>query len=169
MSFNPFERRSGLDRRESLWASLLAGHFLQRRKGGRRAEDAHPVARDRHAAHWLAAALLVLLLSIIDALLTLTLTLINQHDAQEINPFMAPLVNGGSPAFAWWKLGLTAFGVIVLIQFAHVRLFVLIPAGVLLYAALLAYLALISYEWHLIHLHGPEISVISSRVPDPLN
>ncbi len=167
MSSNPFERRSGSDRRESLWAGLVAGHFLQRRRGGRRAEDAHPVARDRHAAHWLAAALLVLLLSIIDALLTLTL--INRHGAQEINPFMAPLVHGGSPAFAWWKLGLTAFGVIVLIQFAHVRLFGLIPAGVLLYAALAGYLALISYEWHLIHLHGPEISVISSRVSDPLN
>jgi hypothetical protein len=167
MSFNPMERRSGSDRRESLWASLLAGHFLQRRKGGRRAEDAHPVARDRHAAHWLAAAVLVLALSITDAFLTLTL--INQHGAQEINPFMAPLVHGDSPAFAWWKLGLTAFGVIVLIQFAHVRLFGLIPAGALLYAALLGYLALISYEWHLIHLDGPESSVVSSGVFHPVN
>jgi hypothetical protein len=155
-----------LDRRDRLWRGLLAGHWLRRRSGGRRANERHPVVRDTHSAHWLAAGVLVLALSVLDAILTLTL--IHNHGAQEVNPFMAPLVDGsGGQAFAWWKLGLTIFGVVVLIQLAHVRLFGLLPAGVLLYLALLGYVVLIPYEWQL--LSAPATDVVSSGPEHPLH
>lgn len=111
-------------------------------------------------------AVLVLMLSITDAFLTLTLM---RHGAQEINPFMAPLVEGGGKSFAWWKLGLTAFGVMVLTAFAHVRLFGRIPAGCLLYLVLLGYIVLVAYEWHLLHNHAHAMDLVSSWLPHPLH
>ncbi len=51
---------------------------------------------------------LILLLSIADALFTLTLL---QHGASEANPLMAPLVTGSGHGFAFWKVGLTTTGV----------------------------------------------------------
>ncbi len=41
-----------------------------------------------------------------------------RHGAEEINPIMAPLLEGDSPAFAYWKVWLTAFGVLMLTTFA---------------------------------------------------
>ncbi len=161
---HPIERRSGRERRLQPLRGLVAGHWLRRRHGGRRDDDAHAAARDWHSSHWLAVAVLILALSVVDALMTLTLM---RHGAQEINPFMAPLIEGGGPAFAWWKVGLTAFGVVVLTALAHIRLFGRIPAGCILYVVLLGYLVLIAYEWHLL-LH-PASEFVSSRLSHPLH
>lgn len=119
---------------------------------------------DWHSAHWLGVCVLVLLLSILDAFLTLTLI---RHGGTELNPFMAPLIDGGGPSFAYWKMGLTATGVLVLTAFAHVRLFGRVPAGCLLYLVLLGYLVLIGYEWHL--LHRVETHFVSYRIGHPLH
>lgn len=120
---------------------------MRRRRGGRRRDDAHPAGIDWHDAHWLGAALLLVLLCIADALLTLTLV---KHGASEVNPLMAPLVVGNSPGFAYWKLGLTITGVVVLVVLARARLFGIIPAGLLLYLVLAMYVVLVTYELHLL-------------------
>lgn len=161
---HPFERRSGRERRERTLHALLSGHWIRRRRGGRRSDDAHPVLRDWHDPRWLGVTVLVLLLSITDAFMTLTLL---RHGAQEINPFMAPLIEGGGPSFAYWKLGLTSFGALVLTAFAHVRLFGRIPAGCLLYLVLLGYVVLVAYEWHLLQQIGTNF--VSSRLVHPLH
>jgi hypothetical protein len=109
--------------------------------------DAHPAGIDWHDAHWLGAAVLVVLLCIADALLTLTLM---KHGASEVNPLMAPLVVGSGQGFAYWKLGLTIAGVVVLVVLARARLFGLVPAGVLLYVILALYVVLVGYEWQLL-------------------
>ena len=159
----PIERRRGRDRRHPL-KGLLAGHWFRRRVGGRRYRDAHPAARDWHPSRWLAVAVLVLALSGVDAFMTLTLM---RHGAEEANPLMAPLIKGGGPGFAWWKMGLTASGTVVLTAFAHIRLFGRMPAGCVLYLVLIGYLVLVGYEWQLLQQAAMEF--VSSGTAHPLH
>jgi Domain of unknown function (DUF5658) len=140
------------DRRSRNFYGLLIGSWKRRRRIPSEPGDTNIAAVDWHASHWLAAAIAVMLLSVADALFTLQLI---RHGATEANPFMAPLVLGNGKSFAYWKLGLTGIGVIILVAFARVRLFGLIPAGVILYMAAMGYVALIVYEWRaLAHLSG---------------
>jgi hypothetical protein len=143
---------------------LFAGHWWRRRRGGRRTEDAHPAAHDWHSPHRLAVAVLVLLLSVVDAFMTLTLM---RHGATEANPLMAPLIAGGGPGFAYWKLGLTAAGVLVLVALGHIRVWGRIPAACLLYLVLLGYAVLVAYEWQLLRKYGTNF--VSSGHFVPLN
>jgi len=140
----------------------MAGHWMRRRRAERRTDEAHPAGRDWHASHWLGASVAVLLLSIADAFMTLTLM---RHGAQEANPLMAPLISGGGPGFAYWKLGLTVFGVVVLSILARVRLFGLIPAGWFLYLVLAGYICLVAYEWRLLHQYGTGVVSYWGAVP----
>jgi hypothetical protein len=104
-----------------------------------------PADVDLHHPQWLGVALVVMLLSCADALLTLTLI---SHGAVEINPFMAKLVYGGGHGFAAWKIGLTGVGLIILVGLARVRvrLFGRLPVGAVLYLLLAGYVILVSYE-----------------------
>jgi hypothetical protein len=120
---------------------------MRRRRSGRRDGDLHVAGIDWHDAHWLAAALVVLLLSVFDAFMTITLL---RHGAVEANPLMAPLLAAEGPAFAYWKVGLTAFGVIVLTVFARVRLFRVIPVGLVLYMVGIGYIVLVVYEFQML-------------------
>jgi hypothetical protein len=133
---------------------LLAGHWKRRRREGRREGDQLAAGLDWHNAHWLGAAVVVLLLSIFDAFMTITLM---NHGAIEANPFMAPLLQGDGPAFAYWKVGLTASGLLVLTAFARFRLFRVIPAGVVLYLLAAGYIVLIAYEFQLLHRYEAEL------------
>jgi hypothetical protein len=136
---------------------------MRRRRTGRRADDMHAAGLDWHDAHWLGAALVVLLLSIVDAILTITLM---KHGAIEVNPLMARLLSAEGPAFAYWKVGLTAFGVVVLTAFARFRLFGVIPVGWLLYLAGAGYIMLVIYEFEMLHRYSGEL--ISYCLPIPL-
>ncbi len=92
---------------------------------------------------WLATAMIIMILSSADAVLTLALM---SRGAIELNPLMEPLVRGSGRSFAFWKLGLTSIGVVVLTMTARLRIFGRIPAGSLLYAVLAGYLVLVGYE-----------------------
>ena len=95
---------------------------------------------------WLAVGILILLLCSADALLTLTLI---ARGASELNPFMAPLVAGSGHAFAGWKLGLTAVGVVFLTVMARLQVFGR-TVGAILYVILGMYAALVGYELFLL-------------------
>lgn len=88
--------------------------------------------------------MVILLMSVADALLTLRLMSLG---AVEINPFMALLLAGGTQAFAYWKVGLTAAGVVVLTVMARLHVFRRVPVSFVLYAVLGLYGALIVYEY----------------------
>jgi hypothetical protein len=137
------ERRDGPDRRRRVLFALLFGGFKPRRRRPRRDHERHIAALDWHPPQWLAVAMLIVLLSVADALLTLTLLGLG---AQEVNPLMAPLVVGTGHGFAYWKFGLTAGGVITLTLLARMRVFGRVPVAVVLYTVLAVYVALISYE-----------------------
>jgi hypothetical protein len=138
--------------------ALLAGHWKRRRREDRRAGDQHAAGLDWHDAHWL----VVLLLSIFDAFMTITLM---NHGAVEANPLMAPLLQGDGPAFAYWKVGLTAFGVLVLTAFARFRLFRVIPVGLVLYLVGAGYIVLIAYEFQMLQRYEAELVSYWRAVP----
>jgi hypothetical protein len=144
------ERRRGPDRRRSTLRALLIGNFRQRRRAPRRDEERHLAALDWHHPQWLAVGLLIVLLSVADAFLTITLLGLG---ANEANPFMEPLVQQPGMDFAFWKMALTSGGVVTLILLARMRAFGRIPVAAILYGVLLAYLVLVGYEfWLLEHL-----------------
>ncbi|MGB6452331.1 MAG: DUF5658 family protein [Steroidobacteraceae bacterium] len=137
------ERRRGADRRRRTLRSLLTGNFNPRRRGPRRVRDGSLSSTDWHEPQWLAVALAILLLSVTDAVLTLTLV---QHGALEANPLMAVFLSAGPDLFVAFKLAMTAGGVVLLTLVAKVRAFGRLPVSVVLYTVLAAYAALIAYE-----------------------
>jgi len=144
------ERRRGPDRRRSTLRALLIGNFRQRRRLPRRDDERHLAALDWHHPQWLAVGLLIVLLSVADAFLTITLLTLG---ANEANPLMAPLVQQPGMDFVVWKMVLTSGGVVTLILLARMRAFGRIPVAVILYGVLLAYIVLVGYElWLLEHL-----------------
>jgi hypothetical protein len=140
------ERRARFERRRSLIHALWRGNFEGRRRAPRRDGERHAVVTDWFHPQWLAVALLILLLCGADALLTLTLI---ANGATEINPFMAPLVEGSGHAFAWWKYGLTASGVVILTLLGELKVFGR-AVGTVLYAVLGMYVLLVGYELFLL-------------------
>jgi uncharacterized membrane protein YiaA len=140
------ERRQ-VDRRKRVLRSLIYGSFNPRRRGARRAGENKLTSVDWHHPQWLAIATLILVLSCVDALLTLMLI---AHGAYEVNPFMALLVGGSAVGFALVKVGMTAVGVVMLTLLARGRTFGRIPVGVILYGVLALYGTLIFYEFRLL-------------------
>ena len=146
------KRNAPGERRISIFGALWHGSFARRRLAPRRGTDRHPVITDWFQPQWLATAIIILLLSVADALLTLTLV---ARGASEINPLMEPLVHGSGHGFALWKLGLTALGVVLLTLFARMRILGGIAVGSILYVVLCGYLVLVGYElWLLSKLGG---------------
>ena len=106
---------------------------------------------DWYQPQWLATAIIILLLSTVDALLTLRLISLG---ASEVNPLMEPLVHGSGRGFALWKFGLTALGVILLTLLARMRILGGIAVGSILYLVLCGYLVLVGYELWLLRVLG---------------
>lgn len=143
------ERRHGTDRRRHTLRALLQGSLTPRRRGPRRANEHAVAAVDWHHPQWLAIAMLIVVFCSADAFLTL---LLMERGAREVNPFMAPLVNGSSLRFALVKIGATASGVVLLTQLARLRAFGRLPVGALLYSVLALYALLIAYELKLLNM-----------------
>jgi hypothetical protein len=142
-----FERRTrGPDRRRVTLRSFLQGGITPRRRGGRRADEQHlPI--DWHEPYLLFLSVTILLLSVADAFLTLTLIM---GGAQEANPLLAFVLQEHPEFFAALKMGLTGSGVLVLVAVARTRLFRIMRVGLLLQGVFVAYVALIAYEWWLL-------------------
>lgn len=143
------DRRILAVRRISILGALWQSSFARRRLGPRRDTDRHPVTTDWFHPQWLATAMIILILSGVDAVLTLALV---SRGAIEINPFMEPLIRGSGLSFALWKLGLTSMGVVVLTMVARLRVFGRVAVGSLFYAVLGGYLVLVGYELWLLRL-----------------
>jgi Domain of unknown function (DUF5658) len=138
------ERRQRADRRHRLWWSVCYGSFNPRRRAPpRRLDDSRYHSLDWHSAHLLAVAIGILLLSVVDAFLTLMLL---QKGAVEVNPLMAQLVYGHVAAFAALKMGMTSIGIVLMVVLARYRFLQLLRVEWVLYAMLTAYTVLIAYE-----------------------
>jgi hypothetical protein len=102
---------------------------------------------DWHEPYLLFLALTILLLSVADAFLTITLIM---GGAQEANPLLAYVLRDRPEWFAAIKMGLTGGGVLVLVAMARSRLFRVMRVGSILQGLFVAYVALIAYEWWLL-------------------
>jgi hypothetical protein len=140
------EKRVGLERRRTVLRALWHGNFARRRISPRRHTERFAVVTDWFHPQWLALGIGILLLCCADAFLTLTLI---AHGATEINPMMAPLVEGSGHGFAFWKVGLTTLGVVLLTVLARLRVFGR-AVGVILYIVLAGYVILVTYELFLL-------------------
>jgi hypothetical protein len=112
------EKRSGKDRRTHQfpkWRYLL---FSGRRANARRKEDIHRTFYfDRYSSNLFAAIIAILMLSVLDALLTLYLI---DNGSTELNPVMSYFIEYGPFVFMGAKYFLTCTGVIILLLFRNV-------------------------------------------------
>lgn len=112
------ERRSGIDRRRHSWRTVTyCGLHRRGRRHTARRQD-HNYYLDRYEHSLVMVGMLVLLLSCLDALLTLTLM---DKGAYEANYLMAQLMDAGVRPFVIAKIALTAGGVLFLLMHAHFR------------------------------------------------
>ena len=146
MSAHLQERRARNERRRSVLRALWHGNFARRRHAPRRTDERHFAVTDWFHPPWLAVAIGILVLCAADALLTLVLI---SHGASEINPLMDPLVRGSGHSFGYWKIGLTAMGVVILTLLARVRYWGR-AVGTILYVVLAGYAVLVGYELFLL-------------------
>jgi hypothetical protein len=137
------ERRvNQVDRRALTWRTFVMSGFSPRRRGGRRAgEQEHLV--DHHEPYLMFLAVVMLVLSVIDAFLTVKLL---GSGAEEANPLLAFVLNEHPRLFAVTKMALTGLGVVLLVAVARQKLFRLVRAGAFLQLLVLAYFALVAYE-----------------------
>lgn len=143
----PQDRREAPDRRRRLIHALFVGGLTPRRRSHRRGGEIQQGVHDLHDARWLGVAMLIMLLSVADAMLTLE---VMHLGAVEMNPVMALFLENGSPAFAYMKVALTAIGVTVLTIMARIHAFGRVPVGLVLYGILALYVGLIVYEYWLL-------------------
>jgi hypothetical protein len=138
----PPERRNDADRRSLSWRTFIHGSITPRRRGHRRIGE-HESLVDWHEPHLLFMAIVILLLSMTDAFLTLTLLL---HGAEEVNPVMRFLIDRTPRLFALTKMALTGAGIVVLVAMARARLFRIIRISNIIHWCMLGYVVLIVYE-----------------------
>jgi hypothetical protein len=110
------ERRFGPDRRRHSWRTLT---YCGLRGRGRRRQARrrnHNYYLDRYAPGLVFTGLLLVLLSSLDAALTLTLL---DKGAYEANYVMAQLLAKGDGPFVITKIAITVAGVLILLAHAH--------------------------------------------------
>lgn len=111
------ERRCGKDRRTHRFPKLKYLLVAGRRAGVRREEDWKGTYYfDRYSSNIFAAIVFILLLSVLDALLTLYLI---DHGSTELNPVMSYFLGHGPFVFMGAKYFLTCMGVVVLLLFRN--------------------------------------------------
>jgi hypothetical protein len=113
----PRAQRVGVDRRRKTIPSLRYLVAGGRRKGVRRAEDLRRfILLDRYSPRLFAAIVGILCLSLLDALLTLSLI---EHGATEVNPVMAFFLKQGPLVFTSVKYLLTSLAVVIFLLVNH--------------------------------------------------
>ena len=146
------ENRSGFDRRDGKIRILSKYWLTGRRAVVRRTEDRQKlVLIDRHSPRTFIVILLIIILSVLDAILTLNLV---DLGASELNPIMAYYLGHGPLAFFWVKYLLTSAAVLILLFIKNVQLFnTRFQAKVLFILVLVPYALVIQWELYLLYIH----------------
>ena len=144
------EKRAGKDRRKTDTPSVR--FFLRggRRETNRRQADKNKVfCFDRYNQSLFGVIVLILFLSVADALLTLLLT---GHGAIEINPVMAYYLNIGPYTFLTVKYLLTCLAVVILLLCQNIFLRTLkIYTRSFFYVIIAAFISVILWQFYLIY------------------
>ena len=137
------ERRNGHDRRRHSWRTVTycGLHGRGRRRQARR--QGHNYYLDWYDPALVFTGLAVLLMSSMDALLTLTLL---SKGAYEANYFMAQLLEVSTEVFVWSKVAITVAGVMFLLMHANFQVLGITSGKRMLQFMVPVYGLLIVYE-----------------------
>ena len=138
------DSRIDADRRLFTWRTVFYGFLRSRRHGTRRAADSEPVFTDWHHPWLFFLATSIMLMSSVDAFLTIQLI---ERGAYEANPVMAIIMDSGTATFAASKMILTAFGILALVFLSRSKFFNRIRTGIFLTAFFSVYAVLVCYEF----------------------
>jgi hypothetical protein len=136
--------RADLDRRTFGWRTVLFGFLRSRRRSTRREEEGEPLFTDWHHPWLFFLAVGTMLLSCIDAFMTLQLL---ERGAIEVNPLMAVVIGHSALMFASTKIILTGVGILVLVFLSRARFMDLFRTGVILTVFFSFYACLVCYEF----------------------
>src|ERR1700683_1661041 len=143
-------RRARRDRRHRLgWSFFYGAVRPRRRRLGRRTDDGRFQPTDWHGAHLWAVSVGILILSVVDAFLTVTLI---SGGAVEVNPVMAAVMGHDIGGFAILKISMTGFCLLLMVFRARYRFMRVVRVELLLYAVLLTYLFLVGHEFGMLRM-----------------
>jgi hypothetical protein len=131
------------DRRRFSLRSLFGALFTLRRRRSRRKDDQMNSYIDWYEPWPLVASVVIILLSSLDAFLTLVLL---NHGAVELNMLMDWLIKTDIRTFATVKLAVTGLALIVLVLHFNFHLYRVLPVRYLMYALMSLYAFLITHE-----------------------
>jgi hypothetical protein len=143
------DRRSGKDRRDQSGMNIRALMRGGKRETIRRKDDTQKrFWVDQYSSILFALIVIILFLSIVDALLTLILI---DNGAAEMNPIMAYYLKIGPYTFLAVKYTLTSIGVISLLIFRNVFLRIIkIYTHSLFYIIIAVFMTVVMWEFYLI-------------------
>ena len=133
-----------MDRRNFSWRTVRSGFLRSRRRDKRRDAEAEPLFTDWHHPWLFFLATGIMLMSAMDAFMTLQLL---DRGAIEINPIMAAVIGKSTLTFAVTKMLLTGFCVLALVYLAKARFLNRVRTGLVLTIFFGLYSILICYEF----------------------
>ncbi len=141
------ERRGGVERRRHGLYSFAYGSFRPRRRRGRRAGDEQRIFLDWHEPRVLYLSLAIVLMSCLDALLTLNIL---SAGGRELNGFMDWLIRNDPLWFIATKILVTGFGVTLLVVGVNRHFLGRLRVIRIMQLFFAAYLLLMSWELYLL-------------------
>ena len=144
-----YERREYRTRRTFSWRTVVFGYLLSHRRMLRRAEDADSLFIDWHHPWLFFLAVGIMVLSCLDAFMTLQLI---SRGMIEANPVMAAVLGQSAATFAVSKISMTGAGILILVFLAKTYFMNFLRTGLLLTIFFSIYCCLICYQTvHLLH------------------
>ena len=135
-------RRTG-ERRALSWKTMVFGYTRSRRTAVRRFGEPESLFGDWYHPWLFLLSLGIMLMSCLDAFLTLQLLGLGMIEA---NPVMAAAMVYGTEAFVISKLAVTGFAIMTLVFFSRVHFFSYVRTGLFLTLFFCLYCCLICYE-----------------------
>ncbi|MGB5352058.1 MAG: DUF5658 family protein [Woeseia sp.] len=137
------DNREREDRRHFNWQTVVLGFARSRRRDGRREHEVEPIFSDWHHPWLFFLSVGTMLLSCLDAFLTLLLL---DRGAYEANPFMASAMGHSTLIFTVSKMLLTGLGILALVFLSRSRFLNHFRTGILLTGVFSMYACLVCYE-----------------------
>jgi len=136
--------RALADRRAFTWQTIFFAFFRSRRHSHRREEEADILFLDRHHPWLFFLSVGLMLMSSLDAFMTLQLL---DRGMIEANPVMAAILGHSTQAFAISKMTMTGTGVLALVFLAKARFLNRFRTGLFLTVLFSLYACLVCYEF----------------------
>lgn len=139
-----YERRAYQTRRVLTWRTALYGFLRSNRRESRRAEEVDGLFADWHHPWLFFLALGIMVLSCVDAFMTLQLI---ERGMVEVNPVMAMALGQSAATFAVSKIILTGVSILIMVFLARTYFMQVMRTGLLLTFFFSVYCCLVCYQF----------------------